>query len=183
MWRESNRIFTHENHAGPTVVFAGDGTSGPVPHYAPSVWHTIDLKPLGVTADAQFAEITGFVIITDGGPEIDNLTATFRRPSGTLHEGNYQMQAISVFTGDGARQVQSVTVPLVEGCFEFYWRKEVGVAPENGHPSGFLLNLWLSKWGRFVATEPVPPAEPPVIPAPMTIEVPAGGVTINFVQV
>lgn len=148
-WNESNKIYTHDQHSGPTVVFAGDGTSGGPPHYAPGVWHTIDLKPLGVTADAKFAEITGFLIITDLGSEIDNLTATFRPPGGTLNEGNYQMQAISVWSGGGERQVQSVTVALVNGCFEFFWKKQVGGVSENGHPSSFLLNLWLSKWGRF----------------------------------
>lgn len=151
-WKESNRIFTYDQHSGPTVVFAGDGTSGSPPHYAPGQWHTIDLKPLGVSADAKFAEITGFLIITDLGPEIDNLTATFRAPGSTLDAGNYQMQAISVFSGDGQRQVQSCTVALVNGCFEFYWKKQVGGVSENGHPSSFLLNLWLSKWGRFEAT-------------------------------
>lgn len=153
-WNESNRIFTYAQHSGPTVVFAGDGTSGAPPHYAPDMWHTIDLKPLGVTADAKFAEITGFLIISDLGPgsEIDNLTASFRPPGSTLNEGNYQMQAVSVFHLDGQRQVQSVTVALVNGCFEFYWKKQVGGISENGHPTSFLLNLWLAKWGRFEAT-------------------------------
>lgn len=151
-WNESNRIFNHDQHSGPTVVFAGDTTSGGPPHYAPDVWHTIDLKPLGVTADAKFAEITGFLIITDLGSEIDNLTATFRPPGSTLNEGNYQMQAISVWSGGGERQVQSVTVALVNGCFEFFWKKQVGGVSESGHPTAFLLNLWLSKWGRY---EPV----------------------------
>lgn len=150
-WNESNRVFTHDQHSGPTVVFAGDTTSGAPPHYAPEVWHTIDLKPLGVSADAKFAEITGFLIITDAGSEIDNLTATFRPPGSTLNEGNYQMQAISVWSGGGERQVQSVTVGLVNGCFEFFWKKQVGGVSENGHPSAFLLNLWLAKWGKYVA--------------------------------
>lgn len=148
-WKESNRIFTYDIHSGPTVVFAGDTTSGAPPHYAPGQWHTIDLKPLGVSADAKFAEINGFLIITDVNSAIDNLTATFRAPSSTLNEGNYQMQAISVFSGDGARQVQSVTVALENGCFQFFWQKTVGGSPENGDPSSFLLNLWLAKWGRF----------------------------------
>ncbi len=148
-WNESNRIFNHDQHSGPTVVFAGDTSSGAPPHYAPDVWHTIDLKPLGVTADAKFAEITGFLIITDLGSEIDNLTATFRPPGSTLNEGNYQMQAISVWSGGGERQVQSCTVALVNGCFQFYWKKQVGGVSENGHPSSFLLNLWLAKWGRY----------------------------------
>lgn len=151
-WKESNRIFTFDQHSGPTVVFAGDTTSGAPPHYAPEVWHTIDLKPLGVSADAKFAEITGFLIITDAGSEIDNLTATFRPPGSTLNEGNYQMQAISVWSGGGERQVQSVTVGLVDGCFQFFWKKQVGGVSENGHPTSFLLNLWLAKWGRFEAT-------------------------------
>lgn len=148
-WNESNRVFNWDTHSGPTVVFAGDTTSGGPPHYAPEMWHTIDLKPLGVTADAKFAEINGFLIITDAGAEIDNLTATFRPPGSTLNEGNYQMQAISVWSGGGERQVQSCTVALVNGCFQFYWKKQVGGVSENGHPSSFLLNLWLAKWGRF----------------------------------
>jgi hypothetical protein len=148
-WNKSNEVYNYDQHSGPTVVFAGDTTSGAPPHYAPDVWHTIDLKPLGVTADAKFAEITGFLIITDLGSEIDNLTATFRPPGSTLNEGNYQMQAISVWSGGGERQVQSVTVALVNGCFEFFWKKQVGGVSENGHPSSFLLNLRLSKWGRF----------------------------------
>lgn len=148
-WNESNEVHTFDMHSGPTVVFAGDATSGGPPHYAPEVWHTIDLKPLGVSADAKFAEITGYLIITDLGSEIDNLTATFRPPGSTLDAGNYQMQVISVFSGDGQRQVQSVTVALVNGCFEFYWKKQVGGVSENGHPTAFLLNLWLSKWGRY----------------------------------
>ena len=146
-WKETDKVYTYDIHSGPTVVFAGDTTSGGPPNYAPGMWHTIDLKPLGVSADATFAEINGFLIITDVDPDIDNLTATFRAPGSTLHEGNYQMQAISVFSGDGARQVQSVTVALVNGCFQFYWQKTVGGVPENGSPSSFLLNLRLAKWG------------------------------------
>jgi len=148
-WNKSNEVYNYDQHSGPTVVFAGDGTSGAPPHYAPEVWHTIDLKPLGVTADAKFAEINGFLIITDLGSEIDNLTATFRAPGSTLDAGNYQMQVISVFSGDGQRQVQSCIVALVNGCFEFYWKKQVGGVAENGHPTSFLLNLRLAKWGRF----------------------------------
>ena len=147
-WKESDKIYTYDLHSGPTVVFAGDTTSGGPPNYAPDMWHTIDLKPLGVSADAIFAEIQGFLIITDLGSEIDNLTATFRAPGSTLDAGNYQMQAISVFSGDGQRQVQSCTVALVNGCFEFYWKKQVAGVAEDGHPSSFLLNLRLAKWGR-----------------------------------
>ena len=148
-WNKSNEVYNYDQHSGPTVVFAGDTTSGGPPNYAPDMWHTIDLKPLGVPADASFAEINGFLIITDLGSEIDNLTATFRAPGSTLDAGNYQMQVISVFSGDGQRQVQSCTVALVNGCFEFYWKKQVGGVAENGHPTSFLLNLRLAKWGRF----------------------------------
>lgn len=228
-WNKSNEIFTYDLHSGPTVVFAGDTTSGGPPHYAPGQWHTIDLKPLGVSADAKFAEINGFLIITDVNSQIDNLTATFRSPSSTLDAGNYQMQAISVFSGDGARQVQSVTVALENGCLQFYWQKTVGGVPENGDPSSFLLNLRLEKWGRYeaaadltaltnrvTATETVNASQdaeinslnsaiaaipdysasiasiltrldaletsPPPPSTPTVINVPPGGVTIQFVQ-
>jgi len=205
-WIKSNALFNHSQHSGPTVVFAGDGTSGGPPHYPPGVWNTVDLKPLGVTADAKRAELTGHLIITDLNPDIDNLTVTVRPPGSTLGEGNYQMQAVSVFSGDGARGAQSVKVALVNGCFQLYWQKTVAGVPENGNPSGFLLNLWLSEWTRdlpdasvdqstaiaslqsavtamqaqiFALQQTPPPSSPP---PDMTIDVPVGGLTVRLRQ-
>ncbi len=179
-WIESNRLYTHQDHSGPTVIFAGDGTSGGPPHYPHSTWNTVDLLPLGVTPDATFAEITGHVIITDVDSLTNDLRATFRPVGSQMGAGNYQMQAVTVWSGDGHRGVQSVTVPLVDGKFEFYWQALTNGSIDAG-PSSFLLNLWLSKWGRNVAGDSTPPpSDPPATPT--TITVPPGGLTVDFVQ-
>lgn len=177
-WLKSNEIYTHDSYAGPSVIFSGSGTSGPL-HYPPGQWNTVDLKPLGVSADATFAEIAGHLIITDVDANINNLTATFRRPGSTFSEGNYQMQAITIWNGDGIRGNQMTTVPLVDGCFEFFWQKtQAGLIDVSG-ASSYLLNLWLQKWGRWQEPAGTPP--PSGVP-PMVITVPPGGCTVQLVQ-
>ena len=151
-WRLSSEIYTFDGlHSGPTIVFAGDQpgqNSGPL-YYPPNQWNTVDLKPFGVSADANFAEGAGFLVITDQDPSIDDLMVTLRPVGSDLNYGNYQMQAISVWQGDGRRDVQPWIVRLDDGCFELYWQKQIGGRPEVAtDPTGFLVNMWLTKWGR-----------------------------------
>ena len=181
-WRKSNELYTHADHSGPTVIFCGDATSGGPPHYPWGQWSTVDLKPLGVAADALFADIAAHLIISDLTDfDIENLTATYRKPGSTQHEGNYQMQAVSVFKLDGTRGTQFARVPLVNGCFEFFWNAKVGGQPEAqvNSPSSFLINAILIGWGRWQAPTPAPTAAPQ--PAPQVIRVPAGGMAIQFI--
>jgi hypothetical protein len=174
-WVETNRVYTHDQHSGPTIIFVGTTAPG----LTPDAWHTIDLKPHGVTADAKWAEIVMHLIITHGAlTGIANLTATFRPPGATLDAGNYQMQTIEPWTGGGERGSQMVRVGLVDGCFEFYWKKHRAGVPDVDPSQGgsdYLLNGWLQAWGRYVAEAP-PPAPP------MTIIVPPGGASLNLVQ-
>lgn len=164
-WRESNRIYTFDdNYGGPTVIFTGTTVApSQALYYAPNQWHTINLKPLGVTADALFAEISGFCAITHGtGSGIANLMASFRKPNSAMHESNHRLYVVEAQANGGERDVQSVKVPLVDGCFEFYWHADrpfgvPDVLPEQGG-SYYTLNLWLSSWGRYqqeAAPEPV----------------------------
>jgi hypothetical protein len=184
-WFKSNEVYTHDSHAGPTVIFCGDGTSGAAPHYAPNIWHTIDLKPLGVTGDAKFAEIAGHVIISHADTNgIADLKATFRSPNSDLNENNCQMQGCCGIAGEGQRGNQMVTVPLVNGCFQFMWKKLLAGSHENNSPTSYLLNLWLQKWGRWqepAAPAPTPAPAPAPAPAPQVFTVPLGGCVVQFV--
>jgi hypothetical protein len=156
-WVGSNVTYTcDEGHPGPTVIFSGVPPADHACYYEPFKWHKIDLKPLGVPADAVSAEIAGHIIITHGSKEaIANVTATFRKPGSTYSHLNYQMQGIEAAKQGGIRQQPMTRVGLVNGCFEFYWRTIIQAAdgsyvadiawPEG---SSYLLNLWLQAWSR-----------------------------------
>ncbi len=153
-WRKSNEIYNHDQHSGPTVIFSGTG-SGQA-GLPPRAWHTIDLKPLGVSADATFAELNGFLVITHGSVSgTADLTVTVRPVGSTLHEGNYQLQTIEPWVGGGARQVQGTIVALNDGKLQLYWKNNFSGSPDNGESgSVYLINLWLEKWGRNNASLP-----------------------------
>jgi hypothetical protein len=178
-WIESNRVYTHPDHSGPTVIFAGDTTSGAPPHYAPNTEHIIDLTPFGVTPDATFAQIVGHVVITDVDTQINDLRATFRPVGSTLGWGNYQLQTVTVWNGDGERGNQSVVVPLTDGKFEFYWEFLTAGVPDTG-PSTALLNLWLTMWGRNVTESGSTGGGGGTTPTIITV--PPEGLTVDFVQ-
>lgn len=186
VWRGSNLVYSYwhndtnptNQHSGPSVTFSGNKpgqTSGPL-YVPPRVWNTIDLKPLGVSASAQFARGSAHLIITESSPNLyDELTCTVRPPGSTFHEANYQMQALAAVNSDGARGAQPWHCNLVNGQMQLYWNMKVGGLPaDNNSASGFLLNMWLEQWGEHVATSEEPPAA--IIP------VPPWGTTIKFEQ-
>jgi hypothetical protein len=178
-WLESNRVYTSDIDCGPTIIFAKD-TVDPSPYYyAPFVWHDIDLTQFGVSADATFAEITGILVITDVDSHINNLTACFRSPGSSLTADNYQMQAVTVWTGDGYRGSQSITVRPVNGIVQLYWKALTNDSVDTG-ASSFLMNLRLSKWGRSVAESGSTGGGGGTTPT--TITVPPEGLTVDFVQ-
>lgn len=176
-WKLSNQIWSDDVDCGPVIIFSGT-TAGTDPrNYAPFVWHTIDLKPLGVAADANFADIIGSLVITHGtNAGIANLACTFRTPGSTLHEGNYQMQSIEPWVGGGQRDPQSVRVALVNGSFQFYWRKESPAGTPDAEPgaggSNYLLNLRLVGWGNSAS----------VSTPDLLIKVPSGGLNMRVEQ-
>jgi hypothetical protein len=178
LWLKANEINVPANNA-PVILFAGDTTSGLL-HRAPRVWHLIDLRPLGVPADAVYAQISAHMIVTDLTDWIiENLTCTVRRPGSTLGAGNYQFQEVSVHRLDGRRGRQGgVPVGLVDGCFELYWDWTSGGAPDASDSTA-LINMTLDLWGAW--REPPPPPSPPVA-ASATIPIPAGATFIQFLS-
>lgn len=180
-WRKSNEIYTHSQHSGPTVLFTG--TASGQQGLAPGAWHTIDLKPLGVAADAVFAELNGFLIITHSGPTADADLIVCVRPVGSsLAAGNYQMQVLERWQAGGQRAVQPVTVSLNDGKFELQWMPRVAGQYDGGAGgNAYLVNLWLAKWGRYEPVTSAPP--PPPDPAePLVVVVPAAGRVIHLVH-
>jgi hypothetical protein len=189
-WKRANEVYVRDGQGSPTIVFSGDGTSAPPLHYPPRQWNIVDLKPFGVPADAAWAMISANVIITDQNVYIDTLTMTVRNRGSVLGSGNYQLQAMSVFEGGGARGRQGpVTVTLVDGTFEMYWEALVAGQPENGNPSTFLINATLDAWGRdappdqllSAATEARIAALEAQIAAPVTVDL--GSITDRITQI
>lgn len=110
-------------------------------------WHTVDLKPLGVTADAQAAFLSGILIITHGNtPETADMTLTFRRPGDSTPCTKYLGQAVEAHIGGGQRSPISSWVPLADGKFEFCYRISTpGSWPTN---SAYGINMSLQAWTR-----------------------------------
>lgn len=122
------------------------------------VWHTVDLAPFGVAADAQAAYLTGLLIITGGTTgEIADLHVGFRRPGDTTPCSKYLGQTSSVThviylneawasLAGGQRTNMSTWVPLADGKFEFCYTLSTGGSwPTN---PAYGINLSLQAWGR-----------------------------------
>lgn len=118
------------------------------------VWHTVDLVPFGVSADATAAFLAGLLVITSGTTaEIADIQVGFRRPGDTtpctkyLGQTSFQVNTIggAVISG-GQRSNMATWVPLAGGKFEFCYNVSTGGAwPAN--PS-YAINLSLQAWAR-----------------------------------
>jgi hypothetical protein len=93
-----------------------------------AVWHTIDLANLaesivenGVPADAKAIVLQGIAGATGVAGVYCGMVANFRAPGATLHAGNYQIQAIASNPGGSYRENVSITVPVRDRKFEFWW--------------------------------------------------------------
>lgn len=127
------------------ITGVSSGARGP---QTPGVWTRVDLKPWGIPADAAWVELSGVMLITSGSTtEIANITVTMRRPGDTTAEcSRYVAQAAAPSYTGGTRVNVTVTVPLVNGEFEWcYVRATYGVYPTN---STYGVNLAPIKWGR-----------------------------------
>jgi len=156
LWVTSTRIHTSATGYSPIIVFSGVPAFDSPIYYAPDAWHEIDLGKFQVKPTANFAMISGHLIITHGTRNrISNLTAEFSITPGTY--GNYQMQSIEPHTQGGQRDQASITVSrLKKGKFQFQWRASVpdgkgGMEPDIPYEEGgssYLLNLRLEMWGE-----------------------------------
>lgn len=87
------------------------------------------------------------MLITSGSTsEVANITIAFRRPGTTTACDRYIAQAAAPSYTGGTRVNATVTVPLVNGEFEWcYQRTTAGGYPAN---STYGVNLAPIKWGR-----------------------------------
>lgn len=115
---------------------------------ASGVWHRVDLKPFGVSADAKSAFLSGMLIITHGSAaETADITITASRPGDNSRDCAKTMgQAIEASVGNGIRSNVSFWVPLINGEFDWCWKGSTGgVWPNN---SAYGANLSLLAWVR-----------------------------------
>lgn len=165
-WREGAAIGVPTN--APQVIFLNEDTGEAIPAHAlpRHEWHTIDLSGMDLPVDTIAVFLQGLFIITNDtlnvGPVWDcNLTATFRAPGSTLHQGNYQLQALIkpgvTGQGNGVRNPVGLWVPVINRQFEFYW----SYIAQPG--CGSLINLKMGAYLRTGSALPLPelPPEPP----------------------
>lgn len=152
-WIETTRLGVNpDNSKGPIAVYVGGNFAGwsdaqaiPMP-MAPGQWHRVTL-PSSVPADVRAVFLSGLLIITHPSdangvrlPIICNVTGTVRAPGSSLHEGNYQLQAITTATADGVRSNAATWVPVVDRTFEFFYTMTPGCPT--------LINLSLQAYTR-----------------------------------
>jgi len=115
---------------------------------AAGVWHRVDLKKYGVTADAKSAFLSGMTIITHGyATETANMTLTARRPGDNVSDcTKYLAQSLEASVSNGVRSNAAFWVPLIDGEFEWCWKPSTGgVYPTN---SAYGANFSLLAWVR-----------------------------------
>lgn len=145
VWQKSTETYTAEgNSKSPVAVFVNSYTgTGPVS----GVWHEIDLKPLGVAADAKSALLSGLLLITHGTTqETCDMHVALRAPGNGLDAGNYLGQVVEAHVGGGQRSGFTSRVPLVNGVFQFHWTRVNSVQWPAGCAYG--INLSLQEWNR-----------------------------------
>lgn len=144
-WTRSTEMYTsQDNSKGPIPVFVNSvAPIGP----AAGQWVQVDLKPLGVEANAKSAFLSGLLIITHGSaPQACDLTVSMRAPGSPLAAGNYLGQTVEAHIGGGQRSGFASWVPLVNGVFEFQWnRSTFGQWPTE---CAYGINLSLQAWTR-----------------------------------
>lgn len=170
-WKKANSLYLPEPGVDTTAIYCAHPYQAHPKYFPPGEWHDVDYRSMGIAEDAHFAILNVHLVISDLDPDINNLTLTARAPGDTLGAGNYQAQAITVWTNDGHRGVQQVVQPLVGGIGQLYWKAEQGGVPAGGGPTTYLLNGWVSMYGTYEDTAAVS-ADPGSI---LEIPLPADG--------
>jgi hypothetical protein len=157
VWTPSTEVYTTREQVriwpnNPVNVITGTVAGSASPPRGPQTqgaWHRVDLKPWGVAADAQWAELSGILLITPGSQyEIANLTVTFRAPGSNLpSDCTKYIGQTSTVPPFGPRSNASMTVPLTNGEFDFCYVTSTAGGLHPLRPS-YGINLTLQKWGR-----------------------------------
>lgn len=107
----------------------------------PDRWTTIDLTPFEIPPDVIAVELQG-MLISSGAPGVYcGMVAAFRPPGSVQDEGNYQLQAVASLPGGAFRQNVTLTVPVRNRRFQFWWHY-----PEAACP--MAIHLTLQKYVR-----------------------------------
>lgn len=158
-WQKVTEFFVTPSPSrmyGPAnAVYVQTGlTSGNEGPQERGIWHTVDLRPFGVSEDAAAAFLAGLLIITGGfTEETADIQVGFRRPGDTTPCSKYLGQTsfqTNIVNGQslpgGQRSNMATWVPLAGGKFEFCYRVSTsGSWPVN--PS-YAINLSLQAWAR-----------------------------------
>lgn len=122
----------------PAIAWANTAWPSPTdpsgnPNLEPGRWHTIDLSKW-VPADTRAALLHGLLVITHGSTAAQcNLVMWWRLPGKDGTGGAYVSQALSVQTGGGVRQPDSILVPVEKQRVEMWYDVAPGSPP---HPEG-----------------------------------------------
>lgn len=140
-WIEGTRFGVPPSPTYCNGVFVNSYTGAGV---AADEWQIVDLKPMGIPADAIAVFLSGILIITPGSGALDpgataDLNVRFRKPGDWQHNlwGSYQGQVCDrngggvAPIGEGGRSTMAVISPLVNGCFEWGWARST----YHPHPS------------------------------------------------
>jgi hypothetical protein len=150
-WQKSTEIYTDKRSSKhPIAIFMNSMNAAnfiPPNIGGQNQWHRIDLKPLGVSADAKSAFLCGLLVITHGtNPQEGQVTCSFKSPSSTMHHANYMGQSIESHIGGGQRSNIATWCPLENGEFDFSYNW-IGDGLWSANCS-YGINLSLQAWTR-----------------------------------
>ena len=149
VWQVSTKTYTSpKNPKALAPIFLNTYTKVAIPASATqkNTWYQVDLKPMGVSATAKWAFLSGLLIVTHGTSEQScNLTVSFRGVGDTLTVENYLGQVIEPHLGGGQRSGLASYVPLKNGVFEYAYNYDGdGAWPAS---CAYGVNLSLQAWG------------------------------------
>ena len=159
-WTFSSGVLIAPAPKAVPLLLLNSHTGQGLDKYPEHRWVPVDLpEEIPEHENIVAVEIALQLIITQASTTLTNLTVAFRKPGwnepvrrfdGSVRPleggtpGDYQGQAVAVFSGDGRRSPYSVAVPVVDRQVEMYWTCTV---PEGQYPRlpAFAINASVEK--------------------------------------
>lgn len=136
---------------GSYCAFVSNGAGAGGDAFAPDVWHTVDVKLLGIPSDAKAVFIHALLIITHSPyfDEIAGITLSYRRFGATFdNTGWYHTQTAEPAKLGGVRTNDAMWVPIEDGKFQFKWHRQAQIASAWPIGSSFGINMVVNAWAR-----------------------------------